>query len=86
MKITEKSKALFIEYAKDSGNWSGMPLVGGNVGYAPEDKGNLTHLKKLGLVTTHEDYEPGQEPCSWITFTQSGRIFAATLGIEIDEV
>jgi hypothetical protein len=31
MNLTEQSKALFLAYAKDAGNWGGTPLVGGNV-------------------------------------------------------
>ena len=50
--ITERSKQLFIKYANDAGNWNGTPLVGGNVGGSKEDRGNLTQLKKAGLVET----------------------------------
>lgn len=76
--ITEQSKALFIAYAKDAGNWSGTPLVGGNVGGSKEDAGNLTQLKKAGLVSTCKD-----EGCTWLEFTAAGKAYAAALGIEI---
>lgn len=77
--ITEKSKALFIAYAKDAGNWSGQPLVGGNVGGSKEDRGNLTQLKQAGLITTQF-----AEGCTWLQFTVAGREYAASLGINLD--
>jgi len=76
--ITEKSKELFVAYAKDSGNWDGTPLVGGNVGGSAEDRGNLTQLKQAGLITTFRD-----EGCTWLSFTDAGREFAKQLGVEI---
>ena len=78
VQITEASKAVFVAYAKDAGNWSGTPLVGGNVGGGKEERGNLTQLKKAGLITSFTD-----EGCTWLDFTDAGKAFAATLGIEI---
>jgi hypothetical protein len=78
MKITEQSKALFVAYAEDAGNWSGQPMVGGNVGGSKEDCGNLTQLKKAGLLTTFES-----DGLMWIDFTDAGRAYAAELGISI---
>lgn len=78
IQITEASKNLFEAYAKDAGNWSGTPLVGGNVGGSKEDRGNLTQLKVAGLITTFRD-----EGCTWISFTDLGREYATSLGIEI---
>lgn len=80
IELTEASKSLFIRYAKDAGNWSGTPLVGGNVGGSKEDRGNLTDLKKNGLITTFHD-----EGHIWISFTDAGREYAASLGITIYE-
>ena len=77
--ITERSRALFLAYARDAGNWGGQPLVGGNVGGSKEDRGNLTQLKRAGLIRTHED-----EGCTWITFTLEGKGAAAFYGITID--
>jgi hypothetical protein len=79
IELTEASKALFIAYAKDAGNWSGTPLVGGNVGGSKADVGNLTDLKKKGLITTFRD-----EGCDWITFTPAGREYARSLGVTIE--
>lgn len=79
--LTAKSVALFIEYAKDAGNWSGTPLVGGNVSGSKEDRGNLTDLKKAGLVTTFKD-----EGNAWLSFTDQGIVYAKELGIDLDYI
>ena len=77
--ITDRSLALFLEYARDAGNWGGTPLVGGNVGGSKEDRGNLTQLKKAGLVVT--EISDGH---TWIMFTQAGRNLANEHGIKIE--
>ena len=74
--ITARSLALFLAYAKDAGNWSGTPLVGGNVESGPEERGNLTQLKRAGLITTHVD-----EGNAWIRFTPAGKALALAHGI-----
>lgn len=79
--ITERSLELFLAYAEDAGNWGGTPLVGGNVGGSKEDRGNLTQLKKAGLITTFSD-EPGSH---WIRFTDTGRALAAQHSVEIPD-
>jgi len=76
--ITERSKELFIAYAKDNGNWSGTPLVGGNIADTKEDRGNLTQLKKAGLIKTWTD-----ENRIWLDFTPAGKAYAKELGIQI---
>lgn len=81
IELTEASKALFVAYANDAGNWSGNPLVGGNVGGSKQDAGNLTDLKKKGLVTTHRD-----EGLEWLTFTPLGKEFASSMGISINDL
>lgn len=78
--ITEGTKALFVALVKDAGNWSGMPLFGGNVGGSPASKGHLTHLKKFDLLYTEEDYD---EMLSWVIFTDLGLAYASFLGMEI---
>jgi hypothetical protein len=78
VELTEASKALFVAYAKDAGNWSGTPMVGGNVGGSKEDRGNLTDLKKKGLITTFRD-----DGCDWISFTDLGQEYAKELGIDL---
>lgn len=77
MNITERSLALFIEYAKDAGNWGGTPLVGGNVGGSAEDRGNLTQLKQAGLIRTWND------DGIWIAFTDAGKALAKDHGLSL---
>jgi hypothetical protein len=85
MEITERSLELFLLYAKDSGNWSGTPLVGygGNVSasrkMAREERGNISQLKQAGLITTW-----ASDACStWMKFTKAGKKLAAEHGIDI---
>jgi hypothetical protein len=76
--ITETSLQVFIAYAKDACNWNGQPLVGGNVGGSKEERGNITQLKKAGLITTEID-----EGNTWLQFTAAGKTFALEHGITI---
>ena len=78
MKITEASMNLFLAFAKDAGNWNGSPLVGGNVGGSKEDRGNITQLKRAGLITSFTD-----EGLTWINFTNAGTALALEHGITI---
>jgi hypothetical protein len=82
IETTAASKALFIAFAEDAGNWGGMPLVGGNVSITKEERGNLTHLKKLGLVITTEVIE-SVGPLIWLEFTEAGERYANELGIHL---
>lgn len=76
--ITATSLELFLDYARDAGNWSGTPLVGGNVGGSKEERGNLTQLKRAGLITTFRwDGEV------WIDFTDAGKALAAEHGVTV---
>ena len=78
VKFTEGSEALFRELAADATNWNGEPLLGGNVRMDQKLKGNVTHLKKLGLITTFAD-----EGNTWVIFTDSGKAAASDFGITI---
>jgi hypothetical protein len=69
--ITETSLKVFKMYADDAGNWSGTPLVGGNVGGTKEERGNLTQLKKAGLIETFES-----DGHKWLSFTEAGFHYA----------
>ncbi|MFR9773046.1 hypothetical protein [Nocardia sp. SC052] len=77
--ITDKSLELFLAYARDAGNWSGTPLVGGNVGGSKEDRGNLTQLKRAGLIETFR--ESGD---TWIEFTDAGKALAQEHGVRVN--
>jgi hypothetical protein len=78
MNITAESLRVFLAYANDAGNWNGQPLVGGNVGGDKEERGNLTQLKRAGLIRT--EVEDGD---TWLSFTPAGREFALENGVEI---
>jgi hypothetical protein len=77
--LTPAVVARFVAYAKDAGNWGGNPVIGGNVGGDPADKGYLANMKKAGLIRTTE-YEPG-DFC--IEFTDKGRAFAQQHGVAL---
>jgi hypothetical protein len=76
--ITQASLVLFLAYARDAGNWSGTPLIGGNVGGSVADRGNLTQLKRAGLIETHR-----ASGDAWIMFTDAGKALAAAHGIDV---
>lgn len=76
--ITRESMRVFLDYAKDAGNWSGTPMVGGNVGGTKEERGNLTQLKQAGLITTFV-----YNGLTWVDFTTEGKALAARLGAPI---
>jgi hypothetical protein len=76
--ITERSLSVFLAYAEDAPNWSGVPLVGGNVGGSKEERGNLTQLKRAGLIETDTDGDH-----TWIYFTDAGKALARQHGFEV---
>jgi len=76
IELTVASKALFLAYANDAGNWGGIPLVGGNVGGSRADAGNLTDLKKKGLLCTFES-----DKLEWVSFTPAGIDYALENGV-----
>ena len=57
-------------------------MVGGNVSITKEERGNLTHLKKMGLVITTEVIEH-VGPLIWLEFTEAGERYAIELGIDL---
>jgi hypothetical protein len=73
-KITAESLELFIELASDAENWNGQPIV--NI--SKEQRGNLSDLKKKGLLVTFRD-----EGCDWVDFTPEGKALAENHGIQI---
>ena|SRR3990167_6721525 len=76
VKLTKDSCSLFMAYWKDAGNWSGNPLVGGNVRHGLRENGNLTDLKKAGLLTTFAVKERNGKEDIWIEFTSLGKAYA----------
>lgn len=79
--LTEDCKAVFVAYAHDAGNWSGQPMIDGNVPSTTATRGHLTALKKQGLITTFRDEDNAQ--ITWMSFTDRGVVYAASLGITI---
>jgi hypothetical protein len=77
--ITAQSLQVFMAYAKDAPNWSGAPLIGGNVGGGQEERGNLTQLKRAKLITTAVDDD--RKDLAWLYFSKRGLELAAKLGI-----
>lgn len=76
--ITDTSLELFLDLARDAGNWSGTPLLGGNVEVGTPGRGNITQLKRAGLLTTFRD---GGD--AFADFTDDGIALAAEHGITI---
>lgn len=79
IELTVESKNLFVDLAEDAPNWGGTPLWDGNVGGGAAANGNLTDLKKKGLIKTWED-----EGDVWVEFTEAGKEYAESLGIDTE--
>jgi len=75
--LTRHSLDLFVMMWLDAPNWSGTPLIGGNFDITKEERGNLTDLKRRGLVTTSRS---GSE--TWVHFTDKGVTFAESLELK----
>lgn len=73
LNLTESTKNLFVELVKDAPNWSGTPLFQGT----KSQQGNLTDLKKNGLITTQQDSDNSR--CFWVYFTDAGKKYAIDL-------
>jgi hypothetical protein len=75
--LTTASLDLFVMMWLDAPNWRGTPLIGGNFDLTKEERGNLTDLKRRGLVTTSRS--DGE---TWVHFTDEGVAFAASLELQ----
>lgn len=75
--LTKAGIQFFIELYEDSGNWSGTPLFGGNVGGSKESCGFLVNFKKAGLLTTWQDED--NRKCHWVDFTDRGHEYYKAL-------
>lgn len=74
--ITEASLELLLELAEDAGNWSGMPPAW----VTKAQRGNLTQLKKAGLLETTEPDERGD---AFVIFTAAGKALAGEHGVDV---
>jgi len=75
LELSNGALSLFKELATDAPNWHGEPLLDIS---SPEDKGYLTALKKLELITTSSD-----EGWTWARFTKLGEELAYELAIPL---
>lgn len=66
--MTTETEKLFIELGEDAGNWSGQPMLDYNVPIGRQRRGNLTDLKKLGLLRTASN-----EDGTYVVFTDKGK-------------
>jgi hypothetical protein len=77
--LTTASLNTFLVYARDAGNWSDTPLVSdGNITCTKEMRGNLSDLKKKGLIIIGYDGDYKS-----VIFTAAGSELAAQHGIEV---
>lgn len=74
MTLTPASLELFKSLADDAANWSGTPPAW----VTKEERGNLTQLKRAGLLTTFVD-----EGDPFAEFTAAGVALAAEHGIDL---
>ena len=72
MKITNESLKVFLSHAADACNWNGTPMLE----ITKEQRGNLTQLKKAGLLTTFRS-----DGIDWVDFTEAGIELAKGHGI-----
>ena len=79
IELSPNALNLFRLYWQDAGNWSGTPMLNGNVSLlgAKEDRGLITHLKMAGLIKTF-----ASDGCSFLSFTPAGVAFGASIGLE----
>ncbi len=68
LNLTPATRDLLEKLVKDAGNWGGTPMLGGNFTFTAEMRGNLTHLKRAGLLTTFRS-----DGCDWVNFTDLAR-------------
>lgn len=74
IELTAESRSLFESVVKDLPNWNGTTPCFNHID--SQSRGNLTDLKKKGLVKTYR-YD-GEE---WIDLTEAGTGFARAEGL-----
>ena len=81
--LPEGSARFFADAAHDAGNWSGSPLIGGNIASGRSAAGWMKKLNAEGLTTSFQDDD--DRSCYWLTFTKKGRKLALdVLGFDPD--
>jgi hypothetical protein len=77
LKLSPASHEVFMLYANDADNWSGLPWVSvGNVDLTGQQRGNLADLVKKDLVLIQD--MDGQ---TYVRFTSSGKQYAEAQGV-----
>ena len=76
MNLTPKSEELFKQFCDSTWDWSGTPLLE----ITSNQRGNLTDLKRKGLVNTDTD-----EGCEWVHFTKKGYDYANSQGYDYEK-
>jgi len=79
--LSHATLQLFLAYAADACNWSGTPLIGGNIPSTRATPGHLTQMKLAGLVKTFKE-----DRLHWLEFTPAGQALAAEHGISLEHV
>jgi hypothetical protein len=74
--ISPASALLLFDLINDAPNWNGQPLID----ITKEQRGNLTDLKRRGLLKTFTE-----EGCQFAIFTEIGIEVAAKVNVKIDE-
>ena len=82
LNLTADSLRVFMKYATEAGEWNGVPLLEGD----NAERGNVSDLKKKGLIVTTVDSDKGAKggALTWISFTDLGREFAEFHGVCTD--
>lgn len=76
VRLTPASHDLFMALANMGHDWSGCPLVE----LSRAERGNLTHLKVNGLLTTMES-----DGDMFVYFTRAGADYAAAHGFDMPD-
>lgn len=79
VKLTNTSLRLFVELAEDAKNWHNVIPTDGNIKITKKLRGNVTNLKRAGLIVVRED-----RGSSWMLFTPKGEEYADQLGIDVE--
>ncbi len=79
--LTEQEYDLFWAYANDAGNWSGSPMVGGNVNHKKAHDGLLSSLKTKGYIYTEKDTDNPR--ITWMHFTSKGEKLCEEIGFPL---
>lgn len=81
--LTQESYTLFMDLAEDALEWSGQPPVD----ITKEQRGNLTDLKRKGLIVTETEMLEmavgGKRKLEWVQFTAKGIEYAKQLGFDL---